>query len=76
MRKQKLGEDHPDTLTSMTNLAFLWKEQGRDMEAIQLMEDCAQRLKCILGDSHPDFSSSDKILAEWKVGLENSGSSV
>ena len=28
-RKRKLGADHPSTLTSMNNLAFTWKEQGR-----------------------------------------------
>jgi hypothetical protein len=35
--KKKLGADHPDTLTSMANLAFAWKAQGRDAEAVQLM---------------------------------------
>ena len=28
-RKTKLGADHPDTLTSMTSLAFTRKAQGR-----------------------------------------------
>jgi hypothetical protein len=29
----KLGEDHPDTLTSMGNLAFTYRSQGRLTEA-------------------------------------------
>jgi hypothetical protein len=28
MRKRVLGEKHPDTLTSMNNLAFTFKAQG------------------------------------------------
>ena len=31
--KTVLGEEHSDTLTSMTNLAFTLKGQGRDDEA-------------------------------------------
>jgi hypothetical protein len=26
--KMKLGEDHPNTLTSMNNLAFTWRSLG------------------------------------------------
>ncbi|KAJ5128088.1 hypothetical protein N7448_008867 [Penicillium atrosanguineum] len=33
-RKTKLGEDHPDTLTSMANLAFTWKSSGHDAKAV------------------------------------------
>lgn len=28
-RKAKLGDDHPDTLTSMGNLASTYRHQGR-----------------------------------------------
>ena len=28
-RKKKLGADHPDTLTSMANLASTYRNQGR-----------------------------------------------
>jgi hypothetical protein len=35
--KTKLGADHPDTLTSMANLAFTWKDQGRHIDALALM---------------------------------------
>jgi hypothetical protein len=36
-RKVKLGVDHPDTLTSMANLASTYKNQGRWEEAEQLL---------------------------------------
>jgi hypothetical protein len=32
-RKSKLGEDHPDTLTSMANLVSTFSKQGRWDEA-------------------------------------------
>ena len=36
MRKQVLGKEHPDTLTSMDNLAETYWNQGRWKEAEQL----------------------------------------
>ena len=33
-----LCAEHLSTLTSMNNLAFIWKGQGRDTEAVKLME--------------------------------------
>ncbi len=42
VRKSKLGADHPDTLTSMANLASTYWNQGRWDEAetleVQVME--------------------------------------
>jgi hypothetical protein len=32
-RKQVLGDDHPDTLTSMANLAATYSNQGRWKDA-------------------------------------------
>ena len=36
MRKKLLGAEHPDTLTSMENLACTYRVQGRDYEAEKL----------------------------------------
>ncbi|KAK4171707.1 hypothetical protein QBC36DRAFT_339445 [Triangularia setosa] len=52
--KTKLGADHPDTLTSMNNLAFTWKAK-----------DCAQARQRLLGAEHPDTLSSLATVAEW-----------
>lgn len=41
-RKRMLGPEHPDTLTSMNNLAFTWKGHGRDTEALKLIEECVE----------------------------------
>jgi hypothetical protein len=39
--KTKLVADHASTLTSMNNLAFTWKSQSRDADALALMDRCA-----------------------------------
>jgi hypothetical protein len=42
-RKRVLGAEHPDTLTSMNNLAFTQKGFSRDAEAITLIKECSCR---------------------------------
>jgi len=38
-RKRVLGAEHPDTLTTMNNLAWTWKCQGRDIEVVEFMSN-------------------------------------
>ena len=68
-RKRLLGEEHPSTLTSMNNLAFIFKAQARSDEAISLMEKCFQLREQVLGPQHPYTTLSLKALNEWQ--LEN-----
>jgi hypothetical protein len=56
--KTKLGDSHPDTLSSMNNLAFTWKSQRRDAEAIELMKECVRLRSHALGTAHPHYISS------------------
>ncbi|KAL4965066.1 purine and uridine phosphorylase [Aspergillus stella-maris] len=44
-RKIVLGAEHPSTLTSMVNLAYTWKSQGRVLDALPLLEESCQ-LQC------------------------------
>jgi hypothetical protein len=67
MRKTKLGVDHPDTLTSMKNLAYTWKRQGRGAEALDIMGKCVQMRHRILGVGHPSSISSSKTLSKWEA---------
>ncbi|MGH3867571.1 MAG: FxSxx-COOH system tetratricopeptide repeat protein [Pseudonocardiaceae bacterium] len=54
LRRSTLGDDHPDTLVTVSNLAFdLW-ELGQDEQARQLGEDTLTRLRRVLGDDHPE----------------------
>ena len=51
--KQVLGDDHPDTLTSMANLACTYRNQGRWKEAETLDVVVMEKRKQVLGDDHP-----------------------
>ena len=48
IREQQLGADHPDTATSLNNLATLYHEMGRHPEAeplyLEALEICFNRL--------------------------------
>jgi hypothetical protein len=67
MREMVLGQDHPDTLTSMTYLAFTLKFRGRRDEAVALMVKCIDLRKAKLGIHDPDTLSSIETLERWKA---------
>ncbi|KAK3934509.1 hypothetical protein QBC46DRAFT_413849 [Diplogelasinospora grovesii] len=64
-RTTKLGADHPSTLTSMANLAFTWRDQGRYADSLALMRSCAQVRQRVLGPRHPDTMSTLAALDAW-----------
>ncbi|KAF2819853.1 kinesin light chain [Ophiobolus disseminans] len=82
--KRVLSDEHPDTLTSMSNLASMywnqgrWKEaeelgvqsQGRWKEAEELGVQVLQTMKRVLGDEHPSTLISMDNLAStyWNQG--------
>jgi hypothetical protein len=66
-RKRVLGEEHPDTLTSMNNLARTWKSQRCTKDAISLMRKCCQLRKQIHGPQHPYTEASLETLNEWQM---------
>jgi Tetratricopeptide repeat len=65
-RKKLLGEDPPGTLTSMADLAFTWKGEGRQVKAIAFLDHCLQRQQRILGANHPDTVFTRSTLEKWK----------
>jgi hypothetical protein len=66
-RKTKLGADHPDTLTSMANLASTLWNQGRWDDAEELEVQVMETRKTKLGADHPDTLTSMANLAfTWK----------
>jgi hypothetical protein len=67
IRKRVLGLEHPDTLTSMNNLAFTLKSQGCDVDAIELMVECVRLRKKVLGIDHPHSQSSIEALNNWQA---------
>jgi Tetratricopeptide repeat len=58
-----LSIDHPDTLTSIANLALTYRNQGRWKEAEQLFVQVMETRKTVLGVDHPDTLASMNNLA-------------
>jgi len=52
--KRVLGQEHPDTLTTMNNLAFTYNSQGRWKEAEELQVQVIATRKLVQGKEHPD----------------------
>ncbi|ORY17830.1 Tetratricopeptide repeat-domain-containing protein [Clohesyomyces aquaticus] len=76
-RKGVLGEEHPDTLTSMANLATTYSKQGRGKEAEELFMRVMETRKRVLGEDHSDTLRSMGNLAStyrnqgwWKEAEE------
>ena len=62
-RKDVLGAEHPDTLTSMNNLAEVYRHQGRWKEAEKLHMQVMETRKIVLGAEHPNTLASINNLA-------------
>lgn len=52
-REKLLGPDHPQTLTSMNNLAYVYQAAGQLSKALPLYEDTLLKRKAKLGPDHP-----------------------
>ncbi|KAH7343782.1 acyl transferase/acyl hydrolase/lysophospholipase [Rhizoctonia solani] len=61
--EEVLGKDHPDTLTSMNNLANTYGSLGRYEDASALHSEALDVLKRVLGKDHPDTLTSMNNLA-------------
>jgi tetratricopeptide (TPR) repeat protein len=69
LRRSQLGDDHPDTLTSVQQLAFCLGLLGHYEQASRLIEDTLTRSRQALGDDHPTTRSSAHTLAECLLAL-------
>jgi len=63
IRRELLGEEHPDTLMSVNNLASAYYYQGRDPEAERLHRETLDIRRRVLGEEHPDTLASMRNLA-------------
>ena len=67
-RRRVLGEEHPDTLSSIHNLAVLFKDQARYAEAEPLLREALEGRRRVLREEHPNTQASkealDAVLAE------------
>ncbi len=60
-----LKEEHPDTLSSMANLASTYWNQGRWDEAIELIQVVVNLRTKTIGANHPDTLGAVDLLDEW-----------
>ncbi|GLB08582.1 hypothetical protein AtubIFM57258_004479 [Aspergillus tubingensis] len=77
LSKRVLGPEHPDTLSSMSNLALTYSYQGQWKEAEELQVQVLELRKRVLGPEHPDTFTSMSNLAstysdqgQWKEAKE------
>jgi len=63
LRREKLGEDHVDTLKALHNLARAYEDAGRLDKAIPLMETTLAKRRAKLGDQHAGTIDSMNDLA-------------
>jgi tetratricopeptide (TPR) repeat protein len=61
--EQVLGPDHPDTATSLNNLALLYEAQGRYGEAEPLYQRALALSERLLGPEHPNVATNLHNLA-------------
>ncbi|KAF2715832.1 hypothetical protein K431DRAFT_236821, partial [Polychaeton citri CBS 116435] len=69
-----LGEEHPDTLTSMANLALTFWNQGRWKEAEELQAQAAEGYTKIYGLQHPHTKTVISSLANMRYDRQRSSS--
>ena len=55
-QKRILGDEHPNTLCAMSDLAVSYSNIGQTKKAMQLREQTLELRKRIWGDEHPDSS--------------------
>ena len=63
IRREVLGEDHPDTAKSYNNLAFNLELQGKSAEAQPLFQKVLEIYRRVLGEDHPDTATSYNNIA-------------
>jgi hypothetical protein len=66
-RQKILGDDHPDCLQSLSNLAVLLHNSGEYKRALPLFDQCLEKCVRVLGRSHPHtkgMQSSRDLCAE------------
>ncbi|KAI5788781.1 hypothetical protein FPQ18DRAFT_262248 [Pyronema domesticum] len=64
-RKRVLGDEHPDILISMSNLAHVLMNLSRTVEAIEMMQRAARLQNKVLGAEHRSTKGSYQTFAEW-----------
>jgi serine/threonine protein kinase/tetratricopeptide (TPR) repeat protein len=70
IRLERLGPDHPDTLTSLDSLAMERWKQDRFADAVALERQALERRRRVLGPEHEDTLRSQINLAQFLTTAE------
>ncbi|RKK93755.1 hypothetical protein BFJ68_g15425 [Fusarium oxysporum] len=62
-RQRILGDEHPDTISAMNNLANTLSDQGKLDEAALMKREVLEKMQRVLGDEHPDTIKAMSNLA-------------
>jgi tetratricopeptide (TPR) repeat protein len=62
-RQRILGDEHPDTIRAMSNLANTFRSQGQLKEAAAMRKEVLEKRRRILGDEYPDTITAMNNLA-------------
>jgi non-specific serine/threonine protein kinase/serine/threonine-protein kinase len=68
--RRVLGDEHPNTLSSISNMGALLKSQGKLAEAELYFREAVQGCRRVLGDEHPTTLSS---ISNMGAALESEG---
>jgi tetratricopeptide (TPR) repeat protein len=69
-RRQILGEEHPDTFSSITQMGFLLQGMGKLDEAEPYYREALEKRRRVLGNEHPDTLTS---ISTMDFLLQNQG---
>jgi tetratricopeptide (TPR) repeat protein len=62
--KLALGDDHPDVLGTLNNIANCLDDKGEHDRALLILEECLERRKKAIGDDHPDVLDTLQSMAQ------------
>ncbi len=68
--RRLLGEEHPNTLLALNNLAWTLHAQGELPAARRLQEQALEAYRRLLGEEHPQTLSAIRNLAATRQALE------
>jgi tetratricopeptide (TPR) repeat protein len=69
MRRELLGDKHPDVAASLSNLASCHARLGNQPRALELGKQALEMRRELLGGKHPDVATSLSILASRHAEL-------
>jgi non-specific serine/threonine protein kinase/serine/threonine-protein kinase len=66
-RRRVLGEEHPDTLLSISNMGVLLRAQGKLDQAEPYYREALEKRRRVLGEEHPDTLASVSSMVRLNV---------